>query len=114
MSSLRWLCQAYYECGVHTAINKNKKKNIKKRNEEEYVLKRHYLSKDVNDTEYASRHGSSCEGHEVLDITLTLSQSMSPAANPLDIFQFAANANCLGIGPTAAGGRAQCTIVHSD
>ena len=35
-------------------------------------------------------------------------------ANQLDIFQFAANSNWLGIGPTAAVGHVYCRPYHSD
>ena len=41
----------------------------------------------------ASVSGSSCEGHEGSNTTLTSSQSLNAAANQLDIFQFAANHN---------------------
>ena len=48
-----------------------------------------------NIIEYSFRHGSSREGHEVSNITLTLTpnQSLNGTANQLDIFQFAANPN---------------------
>ena len=45
-----------------------------------------------NTIEY-SFSGTSREGHEVLNMTLTPSQSLNAAANQLDIFQFAANRN---------------------
>ena len=45
-----------------------------------------------NKIEY-SFSGSSRDGHEVSNITLTLSQSLNAAANQLDIFQIAANPN---------------------
>ena len=48
-------------------------------------------------TEYSFRRGSSRKRHEGSNITLTPS-----CANHLDIFQFAANHNWLGIGYTAA------------
>ena len=46
-----------------------------------------------NIIEYSFRHGSSREGHEVSNITLTPNQSLNATANQLDIFQFAANPN---------------------
>ena len=45
-----------------------------------------------NNIEY-SFSGSTCERHQVSNITLTPSQSLNSAANQLDIFQFAANRN---------------------
>ena len=39
------------------------------------------------------RRGSSREGYEVSNITLTSNQSPNATANQLDIFQFAANPN---------------------
>ena len=50
-----------------------------------------------NNIEY-SFSGSSREGHEVPIITLTASRPLNASANQLDIFQFAANRNWLGIG----------------
>ena len=46
-----------------------------------------------NIIEYSFRYGSSREGHEVSNITLTLNQSLNATANQLDIFQFVANPN---------------------
>ena len=48
-----------------------------------------------NNIEYSFRRGSSPEGHEVSNITITdSSQSLNAAANQLGIFQFAADPNC--------------------
>ena len=46
-----------------------------------------------NNIDYSFRRGSSREGHELSNITLTPNQSLNATANQLDIFQFAANPN---------------------
>ena len=57
--------------------------------------------------------GSSREGHEVPIITLTTSRPLNASANQLDIVQFAANRNWLGIGHRAYCRLWSCSCCHN-